>query len=126
MELTPEEITQSEILIAEFMELKHMWKEYPNAQLNRLEVDRGSYWAEPKYHSSIDALRPVMDKICGLGYTIIWTQCERSYCQIFGTKRGVPYCGIIVKKNPFLAVADFIKCYKKVKAKAKKPKTTLP
>ena len=50
-------------LIAEFMELKYRWVEYPNRQLSRWEVDRGSYWTVIEYHSSWDWLMPIVEKI---------------------------------------------------------------
>lgn len=57
------EIIEGDKIICAFMELKFRWAEYPNSQLNRLEVDKGSYWEEAKYHSSWDWLMPVIEKI---------------------------------------------------------------
>jgi hypothetical protein len=56
-------IEEGNKLIAEFMGLKSEWKKYPNPQLDRLEVDKGTHWDEAKYHTSWDWLMPVVEKI---------------------------------------------------------------
>jgi hypothetical protein len=59
-------IEEGNKLIAEFMGLKSEWKKYPNPQLDRLEVDKGTHWDEAKYHTSWDWLMPVAAKVTAM------------------------------------------------------------
>jgi len=67
--------------------------------------------SELEYHSSIDWLRPVMQKICEFGYTVQWTICDNSTCRIWPYLKGVKSCCIITDR-PWTAIVQFCEFYK--------------
>lgn len=116
-----QEIIEGNKLIAEFMGLKPRFVEYPNAQINRWEVDIHNSWQPMCYHESWDWLMPVVDKIKEMKHPIYLYQSHiQSTVEIFEMKND----HYIVRESDtlskpievlFRALVKFIKIYNKEK-----------
>lgn len=129
MEKKEEDIIAGDKLIAEFMGCygAMLWaggeEVYRYGFKDTHITDRwheSEFNTKTPYHFSWDWLCPVMDKICGLGYTVQWTITDGSTCRIWKHRKNIPNF-FVSTDRPWTSIVEFIIWYNTQSSQTTKP-----